>query len=59
MSPHNIPENGISWDDGHLEAAKLYQTLNEAVAGYAHLYAYGEEKCRFLKNLLVQPIRNL
>jgi hypothetical protein len=59
MAPHSSPENGISWDDGILEFAKLYQTLNEAVAGYAHLYAYGKEKCRFLKSLLPQPIRNL
>jgi hypothetical protein len=42
-----------------LEFVKLYDTLSEAVSGYAHLYAYGEEKCRFLKNLLGQTIRNL
>jgi hypothetical protein len=58
MSPHSSAENGISWDYGNLEFVKLYDTLSEAVSGYAHLYAYGE-KCKFLKKLLAQPIRNL
>jgi hypothetical protein len=59
MAPHSSSENGLSWDDGYVEHIKLLRTLNEAVSGYAHLYAHGEEKCRFLKNLLGQPIRNL
>jgi hypothetical protein len=59
MAPHSSPENDISWDDGNLEFVKLYENLSEVVSGYAHLYAYGEEKCKFLKTLLGQPIRNL
>jgi hypothetical protein len=59
ISPHSSIENGLSWDDGTLQFVKFYDTLSEAVSSYAHLYAYGEEKCRFLKNLLGQPIRNL
>jgi hypothetical protein len=59
MAPHSSRENGISWDDGNLEFKKLYEALSKAVSGYAHLYAYGEEKCKFLKSLLTQPIRNL
>jgi L-ribulose-5-phosphate 3-epimerase UlaE len=55
MSPHSSPENGLSWDDGLVEFVELYDTLSEAVSGFAHLYAYGE-KCKYLKKLLAQPI---
>jgi len=59
MSAHGYDENGLSWDDGKLDYAKLYDTIREAVSGYAHLYAYGTIKTKFLSNLLGQPIRNL
>jgi hypothetical protein len=59
MAPHSSAENFLSWDDGIVDFVGLHETLSEAMSGYAHLYAYGEEKCRFLTNLLGQPIRNL
>ena len=59
MTSHGSDENGLSWDDGNLEYTKLYDTINEAVAGYAHLYAYGTDKAKYLTKLLGQPVRNL
>jgi hypothetical protein len=59
MAPHSSAENGLSWDYGVVDFIGLHETLSEAVSGYAHLYAYGEEKCTFLANLLGKPIRNL
>jgi len=59
MSAHDSDENGLSWADGQLDYAKLYDTIREAVSGYAHLYAYGTTKARFLSHLLGQPVRNL
>jgi len=52
MSAHGSDENGLSWADGQLDYAKLSETIREAVSGYAHLYAYGTAKTRFLSNLL-------
>jgi len=59
MSAHGSAENGLSWGDGQLDYAKLPETIREAVSGYAHLYAYGTAKTKFLSNLLGQPVRNL
>jgi len=50
MSAHGSDENGLSWCDGQLEYAKLNDTTREAVSGYAHLYAYGTSKTKFLSN---------
>jgi len=58
MSAHDFDENELSWTDGQLDYAKLPETIREAVSGYAHLYAYGTAKTRFLSNLLGQPVRN-
>jgi len=33
--------------------------LNEAVAVFAHLYAYGDSKCTFLAGMTGRPIHNL
>jgi len=41
MSDHGPIENGINWIDGHIDFRELHTVLNEAVAGFAHLYAYG------------------
>jgi len=51
--------NGLSWSDGQLDYDKLKDTIMEAVAGYAHLYAYGVSKTKYLSDLLGQPVRNL
>jgi len=59
MSAHGSDENGLSWADGQLDYAKLPETIREAVSGYAHLYAYGTAKTKFLSNLLGQPVRNM
>jgi len=59
MKAHGSDKNGLSWCDGQLDYDKLRETINEAVCGYTHLYAYGIEKTRFLAELLAQPVRNL
>jgi len=59
MKAHSSEEKGIAWADGQLEYDKLRQTIREAVSGYAHLYAYGIAKTRFLTELVAQPVRNL
>jgi len=48
MADHGSSENGINWIDGHIEYRELHMFLNEAVARFAHLYAYGVSKCTFL-----------
>ena len=59
MSAHGSDENGLSWADGQLDYAKINDTISEAVSGYAHLYAYGTRKTKFLSTLLGKPFRNL
>jgi len=56
MTAHGSDKNGLSWGDGQLDYDKLRETINEAVSGYAHLYAYGIAKSRFLTELLAQPV---
>ena len=48
MADHGSTESGINWIDGHIEYRELHMVLNEAVTGFAHLYAYGVSKCTFL-----------
>ena len=59
MAYHGSVENGINWTDGHIEYKELHTALNEAVAGFAHLYAYGISKCTFVAGLTGRPILNL
>jgi len=59
MSAHDSEVNGLSWTDGQLDYAKLTETISESVSRYAHLYAYGTAKTKFLTTLLGQPVRNL
>jgi hypothetical protein len=59
MTAHGCEKNGLSWADGQLDYDKLRETISEAVSGYAHLYAYGIAKTRFLTELLAQRVRNL
>jgi len=59
MTAHGCEENGLSWADGQLDYNKLRQTICEAISGYAHLYAYGVAKTKFLTTLLAQPVQNL
>ena len=39
MADHGSSENGINWIVVHIEYRELHSVLNEAVAGFAHLYA--------------------
>jgi len=39
MADHGSIENGINWMDSHIEYKELHTVLNEALAGFAHLYA--------------------
>ena len=59
MADHGSTENGINWIDGHIEYRELHMVLNEAVAGFAHLYAYGVSKCTFLAGLTGRSFLNL
>jgi len=56
MTAHGSDENGLSWGDWQLDYDKLCETISEAVSGYAHLYAYGITKTKFLTTLLAQPV---
>ena len=59
MRPRGDEENGLNWDDGHIAYNQLSTVLSEAVVGFAHLYGYGESKCRLLSQLLARPVHNL
>jgi len=59
MADYGSSENGLNWADGHIEYKYLHTVLTEAVAGFAHLYAYGLSKCTFLAGLTGRPIHNL
>jgi len=59
MAVHGSPENGINWLDDHIEYRELHTVLNETVAGFAHLYAYGVSKCSFLSSMTGRPIHNI
>jgi hypothetical protein len=51
MADHGSSENGINWTDGHIEYKDLHTVFTEAVAHFAHLYAYGVSKVTFLSTL--------
>jgi len=44
MIPHGSVENGLNWADDHIAYSEMYTVTSEAVAGFAHLYAYGVAK---------------
>jgi hypothetical protein len=51
MADHGSSENGINWADEHIVYKYLHTVVTEAVAGFAHLYAYGVSKVSFLYSL--------
>ena len=59
MRPHGESENGVNLDDGQIPHNQLSLVLNDAVAGFAHLYAYGDSKCTLISQLLGRPVHNL
>jgi len=59
MADHGTIEKGMNWMDGHFEYQELHTDLNEAVAGFAYLYAYGISMCTFFARLTGRPIHNL
>jgi len=59
MADHGSAEKDINWIDGHIEYSELHTVLNKAVAGFAHLYAYGVSNCTFLAGMTGRPIHNL
>jgi len=59
MADHGSTENGINWIDGYIEKREFHTVLNEAVSGFAHLYAYGGSKRTFLAGLTGRPIHNV
>jgi hypothetical protein len=58
MEAHSSENSGISWNDGII-AYSLFQALTEATTNFAHLYAKGTAKCKFLSNLLGRTVQNL
>ena len=59
VSDHGSSENGINWADEHIEYKDLHTVVTEAVAGFAHLYAYGVSKFTFFSILTGRTIHNL
>ena len=59
MATHGSDENGLNWDDGHINYHELFTVVSEEVAGFAHFYSYGVTKCKFLTELLGCPILKL
>jgi len=45
MEVRGSTENGINCIDVHMDYRELHTVLNEAVAGFAHLNAYGVSNC--------------
>jgi len=59
LAYHGSKGYGINWIDVHIEYRELHNFLNEAVAGFALLYAYSVSKCTFLAGLTGRPIHYL
>jgi hypothetical protein len=59
MNAHSSEDSGISWDDGIIAYSSLFQTLTEATTNFAHLYAKGTAKCKFLSKRLGRTVQNL
>jgi len=59
MHEHGSVENGFNWADGDIVYKELHTVLNEAVASFAHLYAYVISKCTFFAGPNGRPILNL
>jgi hypothetical protein len=59
MRPQGDTEDGLNWDGCHISNHQLSTALREVVAGFAHLYSYGESKCKLLSQLLGRPVHNL
>ena len=59
MAHHGSSEIGINWADGHIDNRDLHAVVTEAMAGFAHLYAYGVSKCTFLAGLTGRAILNI
>ena len=55
MTPHGSDENGLNGEGGHIAYNESYTVAGEVVAGFAHLYAYGVSKCKFLNELFGAP----
>ena len=50
--PYDSPPPVRDGDTGHIPYSALPAILQDAVAGYAHLYSYGRIKCGFLSALV-------
>ena len=59
MRPHGNCEKCLNWDHGHIPYTQFSSVLNEAVAGFAQLYSYGDSKCTLISQLLGRPVHNL
>ena len=59
MADHSSSENGINCADGHIGYKVLHTVVTEAVAVFAHLYAYGVSKVTFFSCLTGRTIHNL
>ena len=49
----------VNWADGNIDYKELHTVMTEAVACFAHNYAYGVSECTFLTGLKGRPMHNL
>jgi hypothetical protein len=56
---HGSSDNSINWANGHIEYKDMHTGVTEAVAGFAHLYAYGVSEVTFLSSLTGRTVHNL
>jgi hypothetical protein len=59
MEKHSEEFNGLNWNGGIIEYAKLFQTVNEVPANFAHLYGKGTAQTRFLSTQVGRAVLNL
>ena len=56
---NKLSKNGLNWNDGYIPYTSLKLILEEATAGYTHLYAYERDKCCFISEVTNRAFINL
>jgi hypothetical protein len=59
MRPQGDSKNGLNWDEGHISYKQFCSIMNGAVAGFAHLYEYGDSNRTLISQLVGRPVHNL
>ena len=58
MNAHGSKGKALNWSEGHIPYDQLHSVLNEALANFEYLYAYGSEKREILSTQLIRTIHN-